>query len=389
MTDVDGFPGNTQFPFFIQNWEYNGSLTKIIGKHTITAGASLFRSSLFSDYGYGTAEFNNLATADPQNITTTGSGLASFLLGVPGGASREAGDGGQTIKGNIYSGWINDQIKVTPKLTLTLGLRYDNAPVMKDYRGRSGAPNWDISSAGHAIYLVDENSLNYPSEILTPDNTIHTGGYPYDVQLGKPGLTDYSQRNFGPRVGIAYRLPHDFVLRTGYAIFYEFNQSLYQSQNGNTGQWPFGFPNFTPSGLNNPTPANPLPTGIMGSGTLFPSLALSYQPPIDTAFAVESHTQYPYVQQWNLGIQKELPGNWALSVDYLGSKGTHMGGRFAVNTSVPGVGPLSERRAIPEIGVLRIDPHWFNSSYNGATVKLRTSWPPTQCDNWLRLQSFP
>jgi hypothetical protein len=217
---------------------------------------------------------------------------------------------------------------------------------------------------------VDENALKYPSQILTPDHTLKQDVPPFEVLTGKPGLVDYSQKNFGPRVGIAYRLPHDLVLRSGYAIFYEFNQSLFQSQNGNTGQWPFGFPDFTPSGLNIPTAENPLPTGVLGSGTLFPPLALSYQPPLGTAFAVESHTQYPYVQQWNLGIQKELPSNWALSIDYLGTKGTHMGGRFAVNTAVPGVTPIETRRRIPEIGILRIDPHWFNSSYNAATVKL-------------------
>ena len=101
------------------NWEYRADLTKIKGKHTITLGGSVVRSWLHADNAYASADFDNLPTSDPQNSAATGSGLASFLLGIPSDAAREAGDGGQSLFGNYCALYATDEMRVTPKLTAT------------------------------------------------------------------------------------------------------------------------------------------------------------------------------------------------------------------------------------------------------------------------------
>ena len=163
LSDFAGIDGCSVLPILTNDWEYNGSVTKIKGKHSINVGGELFRSTDFSVCGYGGANFDNLVTADPQNSAATGSGLASFLLGLPSSADREEGDGSQLLYNDIYSTWATDQMKVTPKLTVTLGLRYDYSAPFSDSRGRFGAPDWEKSSAGNIEYLVRSKIFEIPS----------------------------------------------------------------------------------------------------------------------------------------------------------------------------------------------------------------------------------
>ena len=150
---------------------------------------------------------------------------------------------------------------------------------------------------------------------MTPDHTIHTpettmtayGPLTYNIQTTtQPGLVYASTHDFGPRASIAYRLPHDVVLRSGYAIFYDFNNTGYQTQGAVMGQWPFGLPSFTLGDLNTPTTTSPTPNGVLGQGNLFPPPALTYTPSF--GFAEFRHNQSPYLQMWNLGLAETVAG---------------------------------------------------------------------------------
>jgi outer membrane receptor protein involved in Fe transport len=370
ISDLTGLPGSLQIPIGpIDNWEWNGDINKVVGNHTFSMGGAAIKSTMFSTNGYASAGFDETGTNDPQNPTTTGSGFASFLLGVPASASREAGNGGQTLFGWIYSGWMNDQWKTTPKLTLTFGLRYDYAQPLRDLTGKVAAPDWNESSPGHIIWRVSSRALDYPKEILTPTHTLQSSGI-FAVVPSAPALYAPDRNNFSPRFGMAWELPSGIVLRGGYGIFYDFNQTQFQMADDIMGNWPFGLPDFTPPDLNNPTVANPTPVHLMG-GTVFPPVTLSATPPTDVGFAAIIHSPTPYVQEWNLGIQKELPSNWALTLEYVGSKGTKLANEFIVNTaSTPGPGPIDPRRRLPELGTIRMDPRWFNSSFHAGEAKL-------------------
>jgi Carboxypeptidase regulatory-like domain len=370
LSDFTGLPGSLQIPIGpTDSWQWNGSINKIKGNHTLSMGGEAIKSTLFTTNGYASASFDSTGTNAPQNPTTTGSGLASFLLGVPASANREAGNGGQTLYGWIYSGWMNDQWKTTPKLTLTFGLRYDYAQPLRDLTGKVAAPDWTESSPGHIIWRVSSDALNYPNEILTPTHTLQSSGI-FAVIPSSPGLFAPDRNNFSPRFGMAWELPKGYVLRGGYGIFYDFNQTQFQMQDDIMGNWPFGLPDFTPPDLNSPSAANPTPVHLMG-GTVFPPVTLSATPPTDVGFAAIIHSPTPYVQEWNLGIQKELPHSWALTMEYVGTKGTKLANQFAANTAfTPGPGPVAPRRRLPSLGTIDLDPHWFNSSFNAGELKL-------------------
>lgn len=368
ISDVAGLPGAyflPQGPF--NNWEYRGDITKIKGNHTINFGASLFRSWGHMDNQYASASFDNLPTADPQNLADTGSGLASYLLGLPSGANREAGDGGQSLFGNVYNAYATDQWRINPKLTATLGLRYDYASPLQDTRGRIAAVDWDASTPTNIVYDVDKTATELNGVTLVPHPAPGI-----TIQRVPSGFYDPQRLNFAPRLALAYRLRRATAVHAGYAIFYDFNQNLFQQQDSIMGNWPFGSPQFTPSGFNTPTAANPTPTHVFGHNNIFPPVSFTSVPPLGGGFAAQRNWTTPYVQEWNVGVDHSFGNNWSLSVTYLGSKGTHMGVNTYVNVADgPGPGPVAPRSALPNLGgPYNIDAHWFNSSYNAGEVKV-------------------
>src|SRR4029077_11697679 len=117
------------------------------------------------------------------------------------------------------------------------------------------------------IWLVAKGAKpTFPLE----QSGVMTSGVPYKVETVPNGLFYPDRNDFAPRVGLAYRLPHDAVLRTGYGIFYDYNQTGIQKSQEIMGQWPFGFPFFTLGNVNLPTAANPTPTNILGTNVFPP-----------------------------------------------------------------------------------------------------------------------
>jgi hypothetical protein len=347
--------------------EYNGILTKTVGKHTVGVGASLYHLWIYDNCAYADATFDNLPTADPSNVGTTGSGLASFLLGIPSNADREEGDASMELAGNYYGAFVNDEWKATPNLTVTAGLRYDYAAPLQEVRGNMSSLDWANSTPDHTIWDVAKGAkASFP---IAPSGLM-ASGVPYTVQYVPNGLFYPDRKDWAPRFGFAYRLPHDAVIRGGYGIFYDFNQAGIQKSQEIMGQWPFGFPSFTPGNLNVPTAASLTPANILGVN-MFPPFVPSVVPPANPGFAVNRHDRTPYMQQWNLGIDKSFGSSWLVSVTYVGTKGTRLTGVPAFNISPnPGPAPVATQRRLPQFGTVIVQGDWYNSSYNGAQVKI-------------------
>jgi Carboxypeptidase regulatory-like domain/TonB dependent receptor len=358
MSDSACYGAQTYGPIApINSWEFNGSYTKIVRKHNLSFGANFIHTFFYENYNYGGANFDNLPTSDPQNSANSGSGLASFLLGVPSSANQFVGSYEFTGRGNYYGVFANDEWQIDRRLVLTLGLRYDYSAPFTEAHGHLASLDWDNSTPTNTIWLtVVRNPItgapaNAPDGIYFPNRT-----------------------NFGPRVGIAYRLRNDLVLRTGYGLFYDFNQSNIQDQQDTVGLWPWGAGDFE-GNLNLPTAAQPTPTRLLGTG-IFPPFMFPSSPPYAPGFVANRHNRTPYVQTWNLGIDKSYGNNWLVSVTYLGSKGTHLPIEFPVNTArTPGPGPLGPRQRLPQFAPLTIDGNWSNSSYQAGEIKIekRTS----------------
>jgi hypothetical protein len=363
ISDAASVPGTPQSlpgdP--INNWEYSGTFTKVQGKHTIAAGASLVHTWVLDNCTYASATFNNLPTSDPQNSSSTGSGLASFLLGVPSAATDLRGTAELRLHGNYYGAFVDDVWKATPNLTVNLAVRYDYASPLVDSYGRQGTLDYKDSTPTQTIFLLDQSAKP----------AVDLANSPAIIKRVPDGLFEPDRKDWAPRLGLAYRVTNNTAIRSGYGIYYDFNQSNVQDTQDIMGQWPFGFPDITPPNLNQPTTASPTPTNILGTG-VFPPFVASSTPPANGGFAAARDNRRPYVQVWNIGIEQTLGNSWLISATYLGSKGTHLVLTPVLNVApVPGPGNPQASAALPQFGPFEVTGDWGNSSYNSAQLKVQ------------------
>lgn len=298
---------------------WSAQLTKTTTRHTIKTGFE-YRLIKFNTLQTGANTpgftFTNAWTQGPNpNVAsaTAGYALASFLLGVDD-TGTVTGAPSLAMQITYYGGYVQDDWKVTPKLTLNLGLRYEyESPRTERYN------------------QLDTFDYNAAPPVQAPGLNLK-GGLKF---VGVNGASRFQgtpdRNNLGPRVGFAYKLTPKTVLRGGGGIFYS-------STTGNgTGSAGFGSTGFSAVSnqvvsLNGVTPItfldNPFPAGLsqatgskLGAGT---GLGQSIN------FAGLDDVT-PYSEQWNLNVQRELPGAVLLEIGYAGSHGLKLPGSVTLN----------------------------------------------------------
>lgn len=289
------------------------SMTKIWGSHTLRFGAEIRRSThnyYQQNSPSGRFNFDALMTSsNPFNAAGTGNGFASFLLGyaASGGVNQNAFIAGQIIYRGFY---IGDQWRATSRLTLNYGLRYEQmGPWSERYDRLSvlqpSVPN-DVASAATGRQVMGKLAL-----VNSQDNPSRN-----NQKLG---------HLFSPRFGLAYRLDNKTVIRTGYGIFYLPNDVRWNMVPNNDAVNSFDNPfNGTLNGSLTPLDvlANPFPNGLLPTPGRNPDLQkIIIGQSVSGAIY---NDPYAYAQQWNFDVQRELPGGFALSVAYAGSKGVHL-----------------------------------------------------------------
>jgi hypothetical protein len=277
----------------------SNSVTKIAGRHSFKMGLDL-RVSLDNNYQPGAVagsfSFQRDLTGDPQNPTPTGLGIATFWLGAVSSGSLNYGiakaDGYR-----YYGGFAQDDYKVSRRLTLNLGVRYDYM----------GAPRERFNRYSN----FDPLALN---KLTGMAGTVKFA----DVGFGRT-VYSASKTNFAPRLGFAYDVTgtNKLVARGSYGIFY------YQP-GGTLILGPYmGFSTTTTY-----TPANSQPAFRLASGIPFLNAPLGAQGGDATflgssASFQETNRTSPYVQQWNFGVQYALPLDSVIEVSYAGNHGVH------------------------------------------------------------------
>ena len=275
-----------------------------------------------------------------------GDPMASFMMGqvTQGCASNGCGSYYEiqfrpATTNYQYGFFAQDNWKVTPKLTLNLGLRYDFTLPRTD---RYNHQNWFDANVTSPL---NGGSLTYTDAVT---------GQPVTAQLhGGEVFASSSQRtnyvtdwhDIQPRFGFAYRFAPQMVVRGGYGIYYG------QSRSGVTGVVPYGSQGFnqftnviTTYQNDGATPylhlSNPFPNGLIqpagNSLGLMNDVGFDAKGPLRTPGA--NHT--PYEQSWSLGIERQLPSNILISVQYIGKKGTHL--PFSGSTERSYLGPWVE-----------------------------------------------
>jgi len=277
-------------------------------------------SSLCSQPGITTT----CADTANANNSSGGDSMASFLMG------QMMGPGGyyeiqfQPATQNYQYAWFaQDNWKITPKLTLNLGLRYDVSLPRTD---KFNHQDWFNPNA---VNPLNNGSISYTDPLTgQPVTRPLLGGEVFATPNQRTNyVTDWS--NIQPRLGFAYQFEQKMVVRGGYGIYYG------QSRSGASGVVPWGSAGFdeytnviTTFNSDRTTPylhlSNPFPNGLnqpAGSSLgLLNDVGFGANGPLRIAAANRS----PQEQTWTFGIERQLPANIVVSADYIGKKGTHL-----------------------------------------------------------------
>ncbi|HEY7210282.1 MAG TPA: TonB-dependent receptor [Bryobacteraceae bacterium] len=342
---------------WVNNW------TKIAGNHTIKFGADIRRAQqqrIPSDsHRSGEMNFDPSVTGDfsidqaANGAASTGSGLASYLLGLPANFSR------YYTAYNYYPGlretrlffFAQDSWRITPKLTVNYGLRYENyLPQVAAKPG--GAGSFDPATGEVLVAGIGDVARNL-------------GVKPYNL-------------GFAPRVGIAYQATQKTVIRAGYgsstnpgglgSVFgqgADYNPPIVNPQSVSQANI-----YFAPFNLLNgpPVPVNP-PVGSNGRYQLPDGIGINYfTDPLDSY-------RIPLVQFWNFTVQQQLTSSMALQVAYVGNVGRHLFAALNRNQAIPGPGDVNPRRPFYNTFGLTQGLYQYcncdNSNYNSLQTKFQ------------------
>lgn len=308
-------------------FQYGANATKIAGNHELRFGGTFIRQrsdfNSINESTRGEFEFNRLVTAD-AGIPGTGLGMGTFLLGMPSGFQRGAINFIATDRVWRNGVFFRDIWRVTPKLTINWGARWD-------FIGRPVPRN----PAENSNYDPNTNNLLLAC-------------------VGQVSCTSNVQNNwvdFSPRLGIAYKLFDRTVIRTGFGR--SFFASNFGAHLGTLGTnfpmqvreniqrdnqfFAFSFPALgRPHSLDDPVPPTARPT-IPDSGLLQKPAGLS-------VLYVPTDSRTSYIDNWNFTIQQQLAGDLSVSVGYLGTVARFLYDNQNVNAAVPGPGPLNPRK---------------------------------------------
>ena len=290
---------NEQQPNFQTNQTIaaSDSTSWIHKKHNVRFGGDFRRvhDDLFGNTGNvtGTFVFTGLFTQQPGSSTvggsspTSGSSLADLLLGLPQQTSLQVPYQKSYLRQNAWDAFAQDSWRVLPNLTLLFGLRYEYfSPYSEKYDRLST--------------LDTGNDFTSVATVVSGGVGPYTGKYPRDLI--------YPERNnFSPRIGIAVRAMKDTVVRAGYGINYANGQYAKFIQD-------FAFqPPYADVQTNETTAGANI---SLANG--FPS------PQTEGNYAVNKYYRLPYVQVWNINLQRTLPLGIVLNIGYNGSKGTRL-----------------------------------------------------------------
>ena len=307
------------------------------GRHAAKFGAEL-RFEQFTIFQpaspRGDMSFGSDFTDNPASPGSGGESIATFLLGIPDGGDITSLHN-VIYNRQIYAVYALDDIKVTPRLTLNLGLRYELFTTIKEANDQ--AATFDFNS----LSLIVPRGQN---QQLTP-----TLGTELNVlRNGSRGLISPDLNNFAPRIGLAYQFTDKLVLRSGYGIFYGgqengpfsnpspgFNPPFFDSQNFST---PCSAPSANPAGLDCSISAanSGLPLNVLSQG--FPANSLT-DPNAPNLYSLDPHLVTPYTQQWHMGLEYQLPHDTVLEVSYGGSRGLKLFAFYNGNQTTPTADP--------------------------------------------------
>lgn len=315
------------------------------GRHTIKTGVDIrqIRTNMFYTGGNGSTSFNNRYTGD---------NVADFLLGYASGVTKTARATLWNSRLTYVGGFIQDDWKVTNRLTLNVGLRYEVETALK--QGDNGGLGFDrstgqmlISREAQNVALIESFYKNIRPEI------------PYRlVDETKPYNAD--KNNWQPRFGFAFSATNKTVFRGGYGIYFDAPQmpSLASSND-------FAPNTLRPSWTADPRTPN---LGYNPEGRTAAEETLRTAPLTIFPFLTRD---FPYgkIQQWNLSVQQQITNSFMIEGMYQGSSGVNLLVFDNINFRAPGPGNVQNLLPYPYYARIQAEEAWGRSWFHGFGFK--------------------
>jgi hypothetical protein len=288
--------------------DYQGSYSVAMtrGRHNLKFGAEITREQINVLFGIATNGFFVFAPFPASDS------FASFLLGQSVQFFQGGGQFDRGLRKWVTAGYAQDEFRITPRLTLNLGLRYEVNTPYTDIRNRMNA--WEPGKQS-VVYPQAPEGLLFPGDPGVP-----------------PGIAPVDYHEFMPRVGLAWDPFGDnkTTVRAGYGIFYDgFTNGTGGPLQGAVSALPWTQAYQLPGpGFNLANPYGSSPTPFGGNNFVAPA----------TVLTVQSGALPPYSQNWNLSIERAIAKDYLLDVRYVGNKGTHLPRFIEANPSIYGPG---------------------------------------------------
>lgn len=291
-------------------WSMQDHVSFAFGRHSMKAGMN-YTNIAFEHYAADAALFGNLSFSN----RFTGFPYADFLLGLPTQAQRSFAPLRQDRLRNQLDFYVTDDFKVTPRLTVNLGLRYEYHPAWKEKNGYLS-----MFELGCACIVVQDGSLAKVSPLF-PKNYVNIVEA---SSLNLPGetLINTDKNNFAPRIGFAYRpLDNNTVIRGGFGIYFDV---VPRETNFST----------VPFLLNEQPYDNPLANPLVTLPRVFPAAGGAGPSSVSLPSAVNPNIQIPYSMQYSLTVEHSR-WNTGFRASYIGTNTRQGDYGFNYNSPVP------------------------------------------------------
>jgi len=321
-------------------YHYVGTMTYVQGTHTFKMGGDYFRflfNSFNTSTGRGSFSFDG---------RYTGNSAADLLIGLPFQASRALGEPFHNAVLLSSGAYFQDDWKITPRLTLNLGIRYELYPALTERVDKLSSfdpsTNTLIVAGGREAYLG-------PGGRVLVRSRADVGRQVYKTDLN----------NFAPRLGLAWRPANSgkTVIRAGFGMFYD----IQMVGNG-----------ITP--LSRSTPFREAQQAGPFSPPFLTNLRDMFNLTTSTPVVpgIQRDIKTAYIQQYSFGVQRELLRNVVLDVTYMGSMGRKLPVGLNINQAIPGPGAVNSRRPYPGWGNISggFITSGANSNFNSLATRL-------------------
>ncbi|MEO7143144.1 MAG: hypothetical protein ABI165_06520, partial [Bryobacteraceae bacterium] len=380
LTNYSSIGDSTEGPYVNSNntLQFVDNLSWIKGKHTFRFGGEFTRQNydqVGNQFARGQFTFQGNATLSPS--LTGGDSFADFLLGDLYQSEVAVAIANADFQRNAFAAYVDDTWKVTPKLTLSLGLRYELTPPFLDTRGDLFTVNLPHIGYGGSVDPSQYPQFMRQGHCNAAD--VYNGiavQWPQIQTVCSNGLladqlmrTQYN--NWAPRIGIAYSPDSKWVIRLGVGGFY----------NQDAGNALFDMARQIAGRIRDTNK-------VAGTPNIFWNTALAAvgggaKPQITSPFAfVDAYShKTSNTYEYLMNVQRQLGGDWVVEAGYLGSFSRHLYGFLDANQPIAGTTSLASRTPFAlrdasgnpigqEFSVIQLVGDGANGGYNAGSIKL-------------------